>query len=548
MIKEVFFDNFDILAEAPGGVAKLRELILELAVRGKLVEQKPEDEPASVLLEYVRAEKDLRLKRGGAKGIGLKETVEAKPPYELPISWKWARFSDVALIATNLVQPQKYNTLPHIAPDNIEKQTGRLLEFQTIAEDGVSSPKHRFFPGQILYSKIRPNLAKVVIVDFEGLCSADMYPIDALVDAAFLWKYMLSGVFLSQSVKNDTRVAMPKINQEELNKILVPVPPLAEQRRIVAKVDQLMALCDELEARQERRRAARQRLNDAALDALLAARDPGEFAACWRRIRDSFDLLYDTPETVGKLRQAILLLAVQGRISQRESYKLSPNGHKVADFVRVQNGYAFKSEWFASEGIRLVRNINVGHGTLQWDDVARIPTDRKGEFDRFALKEGDIVISLDRPLISTGLKAARIGREDLPSLLLQRVGRFEFKSAEIDPDFFFLWLHSPIFKNAIDPGRSKGVPHISSKEIEALPFTPPPIEIQVSTVSTLKILMALCDDLETKLKDTQAASARLLDSVVRTVLTAEPAASGRRNGHAGNGAVGKLRQARMELG
>jgi type I restriction enzyme S subunit len=116
-----------------------------------------------------------------------------------------------------------------------------------VREDSVISSNHRFFSGQIVYSKIRPNLAKVVVVSFDGLCSADMYPIDALIDPHYLQRYMLSESFLVQAVKTDTRVAMPKINQAELNVIAVPVPPLAEQRRIVAKVEELMALVDALE-------------------------------------------------------------------------------------------------------------------------------------------------------------------------------------------------------------------------------------------------------------------------------------------------------------
>jgi len=113
----------------------------------------------------------------------------------------------------------------------------------------VRSSKHSFHAGQILYSKIRPNLNKLTVAQFEGLCSADMYPIDAYIDTEYLARYMLSRTFISMSVLSDTRVAMPKINQEKLREIAVAVPPLAEQKRIVAKVDEVMALCNVLEAR-----------------------------------------------------------------------------------------------------------------------------------------------------------------------------------------------------------------------------------------------------------------------------------------------------------
>lgn len=100
--------------------------------------------------------------------------------------WETKRFDEVADIKSNLVEPSNYLEFPHIAPDNIEKRTGILLDYHTIAEDGVKSGKHRFYAGQILYSKIRPYLSKVVMVDFDGLCSADMYPIEAKENTKYL--------------------------------------------------------------------------------------------------------------------------------------------------------------------------------------------------------------------------------------------------------------------------------------------------------------------------------------------------------------------------
>jgi len=241
-------DNFDLLYDAPEAVRQLRQAILQLAVQGKLVVQDPGDEPASVLLEKIRVEKERLVKEKKIKEIQIFPTVKEKEiPFTIPKEWMFVRFYNVATIATNLVKPMYYLDLPHVAPDNIEKQTGKLYPYRTIREDKVNSGKHLFHTGQILYSKIRPNLAKATIVNFEGLCSADMYPINSHIYSKYLLKYLLSPSFIKMAVKKDTRVAIPKINQEELNKILIPVPPLEEQKRIVAKVDLLMALCDELE-------------------------------------------------------------------------------------------------------------------------------------------------------------------------------------------------------------------------------------------------------------------------------------------------------------
>ena len=134
------------------------------------------------------------------------------------------------------------NEFDNIAPDNIEKKTGVLLEYRTIAEDGVKSGKHRFYPGQILYSKIRPNLSKVVVVDFDGLCSADMYPIEALGDTKCLWYFMLSENFLEQASSAGSRSVLPKINQKELSALTVTIPESIEEQKEVSKIiDSLFA-------------------------------------------------------------------------------------------------------------------------------------------------------------------------------------------------------------------------------------------------------------------------------------------------------------------
>ena len=155
-------------------------------------------------------------------------------------NWKTNRFDSVAAIRSNLVDPAEYQSFPHIAPDNIEKKTGVLLEYHTIAEDGVTSGKHRFYPGQILYSKIRPYLSKVVVVEFDGLCSADMYPIEAYQNVRCLWYYMLSDEFLLQASSAGSRSVLPKINQKELSALTVHLPTDdREQEEIVRILDEL---------------------------------------------------------------------------------------------------------------------------------------------------------------------------------------------------------------------------------------------------------------------------------------------------------------------
>lgn len=252
-------------------IKQLRQTILNLAVRGKLVPQDPADEPAAELLERIGVQRVRLVKAGEIKRTQEPPAVaDFVKPHELPETWHWVRFFDVAAIQSNLVDPRGYKEFPHIAPDNIESGTGRLLPFETIGNSGVFSAKHLFKPGCILYSKIRPALAKVVLVDFEGLCSADMYPLLPFINRQYLQKFMLADAFVRQSVTEDNRVAMPKINKEALAKILIALPPLAEQHRIVAKVDELMALCDQLESSLTSADGTRKKLLDALLAEALA--------------------------------------------------------------------------------------------------------------------------------------------------------------------------------------------------------------------------------------------------------------------------------------
>ena len=234
--------------------SQLRASILQQAVEGKLVPQIPEEGTAADLLESIRAEREALIKAGKIKKAKpLPKITEDEIPFEIPETWQWVRFFSVVDIATNLVNPELYPDYMHIAPDNIEKATGVLLDCHSVQQDNVVSTNHLFHEGQIIYSKIRPLLRKAIIAPFDGLCSADMYPLDTSINKEFLLRYILSDVFNQQvAVVMSSRVKMPKINQDELSRILIPLPPLAEQKRIVAKLEELMPLIDAYEKEEEK--------------------------------------------------------------------------------------------------------------------------------------------------------------------------------------------------------------------------------------------------------------------------------------------------------
>jgi type I restriction enzyme S subunit len=191
------------------------------------------------------------------------------------------------------------------------------------------------------------------------------------------------------------------------------------------------------------------------------------------------------------------------------------NWQPIAEIAKVQSGYAFKSESFKPSGVRLLRNANILPGEIYWDDVVYLDPSEASRYPSYVLEEGDVLISLDRPLISSGIKVARVGEADLPALLLQRVGRFLLKPNEIDADFLYVFLQSSRFINAISGhDQSLGVPHISPGQVESVEIPLLPLDDQRHIVTALKQQLAEADALraalEQQLRDLDALPQRIL--------------------------------------
>ncbi len=220
-------------------ITKFRQAILRAAITGKLTEdwrEKNLNKPKTTINYVTQANKPKV-----QFGLSQFET------YDLPEEWEWKQFWEAAEIKSNLVKPDKYPNYVLVAPDNIERNTGRLLEKKLVSEVKPISAKHLFFAGQIVYSKIRPYLSKLILSDFDGLCSADMYPISTRVNVRYVMLFMLSKYFLDNVSNLGTRTLLPKTNQEELNSIPVPVPSLEEQEQIVKKVDYYLNIAQAVE-------------------------------------------------------------------------------------------------------------------------------------------------------------------------------------------------------------------------------------------------------------------------------------------------------------
>lgn len=229
-------------------------------------------------------------------------TFDGEEPFEIPVKWKWCKFSDVVKIATNLVDPDAYPDAFQVAPDYIEKGTGRLLPCNTVAQNKIRSKNHLFHTGQIIYSKIRPALRKAVIAPFDGLCSADMYPLDTDMDAEFLLLCILSDYFTKLAVAKSAREKMPKINQKNLNELPLPVPPLEEQQRIVDRVNELLAKVDEFAEIENQLIALKVNFPDNMCNAILQAAMQGKLTEQLETDSSAAQVLLQT----SKLRDSVL--------------------------------------------------------------------------------------------------------------------------------------------------------------------------------------------------------------------------------------------------
>lgn len=508
--------QFGLLVTAQGGVERLRELILTLAMRGKLVSQDPSDEPARVFIERIGLHRSARSSRSERSEAVVPQSAEEEAPFSLPAGWQWARLGSIFTLQYGAALPDKARVAGSIPVYGSNGQVGTHCE--ALVPD----------PSIVIGRKGSVGAVNVTSGPFWPIDTAYFVspPLGVHLDFAYwLFRSLRLG-------KHDKATAIPGISRSDVYGELIALPPTAEQIRIVARVDELMRLCDALEAKGRLEAEQHVRLLGTLLGTLTDSSTPEELAANWQRVADHFDLLLDRPEAVDALEQTILQLAVRGLLVPQDDGACAANASeteggaplfpcwirsRLGDVVAMLNGYAFKSEWFLPSGTRLVRNVNVSHGHLDWQQTACVSPKVADEFAQFSLAEGDVVLTLDRPIISSGLKLAVVRARDLPCLLLQRVARLSPDLNVLSREFMLLWLRSDVFVKAIDPGRSNGVPHISTKQVAALTIDLPPLADQARIVARVTELRRLCADLRQCLTASQTTQSHLAEALVDEV-------------------------------
>ncbi len=374
---------------------------------------------------------------------------------ELPPGWVEARFSEVATIASDLVDPREMPDSIHLAPDNIESWTSRISNLQTIGEAGVTSPKHRFSSDQIVYSKIRPYLAKAVIPGFDGLCSADMYPINVHINPKFLLRYMLTKDFVSQTTSHEGRTVLPKINQEGLNQTIIPLPPLPEQHRIVERIEALLSKG----ARAKAALDALPPLLDRYRQSLLAAAFRGDLTADWRMANPASAMPISMVEALR--REAWERgMAARGLNPSRRRYYPAESGQAVpplslpddwqwvsADVLcwEITVGHVGPmKERYVPSGIPFLRSQNVKQNRVVYDDVKFIDKVFHGELQKSVLHPGDIVV------VRTGYPGTAAVIPELHAVSNCADLVISRPTAAIDPEYLSQYINSPLARIQIE--------------------------------------------------------------------------------------------------
>ncbi len=523
-------------------VGRLNEAILQLAVQGKLMAQDPADEPASELLKRIAAEK----KRLKIKSEPLPEIGEEERPFPLPNGWEWVRFGDATI-----------NRDSARIPLSREQRKTRQGPFDYYGASGVIDKidDYLFDKPLLLIGEDGANLINrstpiAFLACGKYWVNNHAHVLDSLnLDVLKYLSVFINAIDLKPFV---TGTAQPKMNQSKMNSIVVGLPPLAEQKRIVARVDALLAQTRQLEATMTTAVHTLSSLHTAAIQELLTAVDPDDFAAKWQFIADNFDLLYDEtyPETavanVAALKQAILQLAVQGKLTRQdpadepagemreriaaEKKRLGIKSGKLAEIGEGERPFALPDgwEWTRLEHIadhRLgkmldknknrgeyypyLRNLNVQWLRVELGDLKEMRFE-ESELEEFKLERGDL-------LICEGGEPGRsaIWEHEISQMMFQKAIHRVRPFGKISTQYllFHIWADA-LVGNLEQYFTGATIKHFTGKALANYKLALPPIAEQHRIVARVDALLRLCDDLSAHIRAAQATRIALRDAAL----------------------------------
>jgi len=505
---------FEVLADAPDGVKRLRELVLQLAVRGKLVAQLESEGAGDDLLSRIE-EHRVRANQRVAKSD---EAAKVEPPFELPATWSWVRFGDIFDCRLGkMLDKGKNSGQPHRYLRNANVRWGSfdLSDVYEMRLENHELPEVTVRRGDLVVCEGgEPGRAAVWDNDEPFVIQKALHRArPRLVDSRFYQIHLrldcssgrLSDLFTGATIKHLTGQA--------LTKYLVVLPPLAEQHRIVARVDELMALLDRLEATRKTSDEVRRAARDAALAALRDAPDPEAVEASWNRIAHDMDALFTEPEDVSPLRQAIRQLAVAGALTGDDVRHWASTTLGAVLVDGPTNGWSPK----AVDHETPIKTLKLSATTKGYFD----PTSFKyvevdGDLDtRLWLKPEDLLIQRSNTPEYVGTSAVFDGPPRTfiyPDLMM----RCRVAPAH-DVRFVHLSLSAPDTRawiRARASGTSQSMVKVNQGTVSSIPLNIPSRETQRRIVAKVDELMALCDDLEARLIRARELQAQFAEAAV----------------------------------
>ncbi|EJG2371830.1 TPA: restriction endonuclease subunit S [Vibrio parahaemolyticus] len=552
------------------GVQKLRELILELAVRGKLVPQDQNDEPASVLLERIAEEKAQLVKEKKIKKPKkLPDITEEEAPFKLPKGWSFSRLENLCELITKGSSPKWQGVGYTENPEDVLFVTSEnvgafklLLEKRKYVEKKFNEiePRSILRKEDFLMNIVGASIGRTALYDIDDLaninqavCLIRSFP--QQVSTRFFLTFFNSLTCVSYMYDKQVENARPNLSMGNISKFVIPVPPIHEQHRIVAKVDELMKLCDQLEQQTEASIEAHQVLVTTLLDTLTNSANAEEMMQNWQMIADHFDTLFTTEESIEQLKQTILQLAVMGklvpqdptdepaaklleRIAQEKAQLIKENRIKkqkalplIADDEKpfeLPNGWSIErlgnicekmgsgstprggQSAYVAEGIPFLRSQNVWNGELKLNDIAYIPKETHDKMENTKVYPGDVLLNI------TG---ASLGRSTIFPVEIPEANVSQHVTIIrlIEPtmkEFVHLGIVSPLIQSLVW-GRQVGmaIEGLSKKVLEQFEFPVPPLEEQKRIFLKVNELMDVCEQLKVKLRNSQTTQLHLTDAI-----------------------------------
>lgn len=567
MNAEDLLKHYARITEAPDAIPKLRRFVLDLAVRGKLVEQDAADEPASELLKRIAAEKARLVKAGEIRKPKLFAPID-EPPFYLPATWRWCRMREVTTDRGQMIPDQRFT---YIDVSAINKEAG-LIEAPTVLEPAEAPSRARKITrkGDVIYSCVRPYLLNVAVVEDDikpsPIASTAFAILNGmgLVVPRYIWVVLRSPFIVSCVEDTQRGQAYPAINDADFAVLPFPLPPLAEQHRIVAKVDELMALCDRLEEACAAREGVRDNLTAASLARLTAPETTEQdFQSHARFALQSLPALTTHPAQIKPLRQTILNLAVRGKLVEQDAADepavellrriaqekgrllksgeikkqkpLSPIDEDETSFD-LPKGWAWarlgdlsqvvtsgSRDWakhYANEGAIFVRmgNLSKNHYQLRLDHIQRVSPPAGGEGTRTSLRGGDILISITGDVGMLGLIPNDFGEAYINQHTAMVRPMPDMKGRYL-PELF----RAPFAQDQFNAPQRGIKNSFRLTDVTQFVVPLPPLAEQHRIVAKVDALMALCDRLEASLTTADTTRQSLLTALLHEAL--DPAAA-----------------------